>query len=91
MEAIANVESKNKEWIQKFTSEMQRENASNFVSLERCIRLKLEALELRLTSTIEELRNELVSQISTFKSNMNQRKSLCDLFLFDLILLQLKG
>ena len=91
MEAIANVESKNKEWIQQFTSEMQRENASNFVSLERCIHLKLEALELRLTSTIEELRNELVSQISTFKSNMNQRKSLCDLFLFDLILLQLKG
>ena len=91
MEAIANVESKNKEWIQQFTSEMQRENASNFVSLDCCIRLKLEALELRLTSTIEELRNELVSQISTFKSNMNQRKSLCDLFLFDLILLQLKG
>lgn len=70
--AIDNVESKNKEWIKEVISEIHRENAANFVGLERSIRVKLESLELRLNSTMEGLRKEISSHVSAFTSSRKQ-------------------
>ena len=74
MAAIDRVGLKNKEWIQEVSSELQRENAANFVALNRSIRLKLEALEMRVASSIEGLRKELAAQISIFNSYVKTGK-----------------
>ena len=74
MEAIDNVASKNKEWIEQVISEIQRDNATNFIALERSIRLKLEVLELRMNSSIEVLRKEVEAQLSIFKNSATQGK-----------------
>ena len=85
MDAINHVESSNKESIQQVSSEIQRENAANFVGLERFVRLKLEALELRLTSSIEGLRQEVTAQISTLINTRSNGK----LYLFVLYIVRI--
>lgn len=78
MVTIDDVASKAKDSTKQVSDELQRSNATKFVDVERAIRLKMEALELRVGTSIEGLHREVSAQVAAFiHSNAAQNGNSC--------------
>ncbi|KAG2580081.1 hypothetical protein PVAP13_6NG254774 [Panicum virgatum] len=66
MDRIGEVDSRSRQAIKQAAEEIQRSNATNFVNLDRLIRQRFEALELRVSTTIQGLRQEIAGQLQAF-------------------------